>query len=422
MRKDIFSSTRRKIMSISIGIVMGTLLIFAFITQAIYKQSLFDEVDQQLLTHKNMIVNQAHVQYVDGQVIEVVLPSPLVKEFMNYVWYNGELIKDSPHMYKGSNLYPIFPKDKMDEVVSIDDEGYHYRGIQFEYKGCVFQLLLSVDNQVESLANLQQALFNAFLALIFIVLVVSFFLAKIALKPLYKAYQKQSLFIQDASHEMRTPLAVMRGKLELIVRSPQDKIENHYEAFSGMMTQLSGLEKMNKDLLLLSKEDMQGVLEIKKVKAHTLLDELAEFYTELSEMYNLEFKYESLNGEDYVEWDLVKVRRCLSILLENAIKYSNPTGCITLSSIVEEKYLKVTVSDTGRGMKESEIKHIFDRFYRSSEVRASGIEGSGIGLSLLQSLAYTMGIKIKVSSVYGKGSQFTLWIPKNMSDKSLKRF
>lgn len=415
MRKDIFSSTRRNIIAISMSIVMGTLLIFAFITQVMYKKSLFNEVDQQLLTHKNMIVNEAHVQYYDDKLLDVVLPSPLVKEFINYVWHEGKLVKDSPHLYKGSSRYPKFPEGIMDQVVTIKDEGYCYRGIQFEYKGCLFQLMLSIDHQMESLANLQNALFNALLALVLIVLVVSFFLARMALRPLYKAYYKQAAFIQDASHEMRTPLAVMRGKLELIVRSPQDKIEEHYEAFSGMMTQLSGLEKMNKDLLLLSKEDMQGVLEIKRIEANELFDEIVEFYSALSEMYDLEFRYEKLSKQIIVDWDVVKVKRCLSILLENAIKYTRPNGSISLQIEIEEKYLKVSVADSGRGMKSTEINHIFDRFYRGSEVRASGIEGSGIGLSLLKSLAYTMGIKIKVSSDYGKGSNFTLWIPKKMS-------
>lgn len=107
----------------------------------------------------------------------------------------------------------------------------------------------------------------------------------------------------------------------------------------------------------------------------------------------------------------------MSILLENAIKYSDAQGRISLKVIPEDKGIKVLVEDTGRGMTQDEMAHIFDRFYRSKEVRALGIEGSGIGLSLLQSLAYTMGVKIKVDSEYGKGSSFYLWIPKKMSNK-----
>lgn len=417
MKKDVFSNTRRNIMAVSIGIVMGTLLIFSWITQFMYKQSLFEEVDQQLLTHKNMIINEMHVQYEKGKVVEVVLPSPLVKELINYVWSDHQLVKGSPHPYKGQSEYPLFPENIKDKIVSIQDGEYAYRGIQFMSDGCLVQLLLSVDSQLDSLANLQNALLKAFLVLILVCLAVSFYLAKIALKPLYRAYSKQAAFIQDASHEMRTPLAVIKGKLELIVRKPSDPIEVHYDELSSMMSELNGLEKLNKDLLLLSKEDMQGILEIQLIELGEVFKETVEFYSELSELRDLQFIEEIVEPEIKVQWDMTKVKRCISILLENAIKYSKDQGKILLKVIPEDKYIKVVVEDTGRGMTAEEMAHIFDRFYRSKEVRGSGIEGSGIGLSLLQSLAYTMEIKIKVDSEYGKGSRFLLWIPKKMSNK-----
>ncbi|MBE6023580.1 MAG: HAMP domain-containing histidine kinase [Cellulosilyticum sp.] len=417
MRKDIFSSTRRNIIIMSLGIVMGTLLIFAILTQAIYKENLFDEVDRQLSTHKNMVINDAHIQENGENQGDIILPSPLVRELINYVWKEGQLVKDSPHPYKGEHPYPQFPGDVMNKMVSIEDGPYHYRGIQFEVKGYTVQLLLSTDALIDSLANLQKALFIAFLVLVIIGFVVAFYLAKIALKPLAKAYHKQAAFIQDASHEMRTPLAVIKGKLELIVRRPQDCIEAHYDEFSGIMSELSGLEKLNKDLLLLSKEDMSGILEVKKISLQTLFSEITDFYSEICLFHDLHFEYQGVIENIEVEWDQVKVKRCISILLENAIKYSSPDERVSLKVVPEEKYVRVEVLDTGRGIREEEMEHIFDRFYRSNEVRASGIEGSGIGLSLLQSLAYTMGIKIKVESKYGVGSHFMLWIPRYMASR-----
>lgn len=417
MRKDIFSNTRRYIMSISIGIVMGTLLIFSCITQLTYKDSLFEAVDHQLLTHKNMILNEMHVQYENGEIVEVVLPSPLVKELINYVWSSNKLVKGSPHPYKGTTEYPEFPDNIEDKIVTIYNGAYAYRGIQFMNEDCLIQLLLSIDTQLDSLQNLQSALLKAFLILILLCLAVSFYLAKVVLKPLYRAYNKQAAFIQDASHEMRTPLAVIKGKLELIVRKPNDLIEIHYDELSSIMTELSGLEKLNKDLLLLAKEDMKGILEIQRIKVGVVFKEVIEFYGELSDLYGLQFIEEIQEPEAEVEWDIAKVKRCISILLENAMKYSSEQGKISVNVVSEDKYIKVTVEDTGRGMTEEERAHIFDRFYRSKEVRAMGIEGSGIGLSLLQSLAYTMGIKIKVDSEYNQGSCFILWIPRKMSNK-----
>lgn len=416
MRKDIFSKTRKNVMIMSIGIVMSTLLTFALITEVIYRNNLFDTVDKELQTHKNMILNEAHIKYNGDTVVEVILPSPLVRELINFVWQGDTLVKDSPHAYKGSKKYPEF-KDQVGEgLIQIEDDGYYYRGLQFMLKDCKIQLLLSVDEEMTALNNLRRALLIAFVILLFIALVLAYYLARLALRPLYVTYNKQVRFVQDASHEMRTPLAVIRGKMELLARSSKDTIEEHFDELSSMMSEMRGLEKMNKDLLLLSKEDMKGILAVSEVSVQKFFTDIAQLYQDLAEIHQITFSYEGLNEEKAVWWDEVKVKRCISILLENAIKYSEAGDEVRLSVVMQEKYLRVKVEDTGKGIKKEELPHIFERFYRSKEVRGAGIEGSGIGLSLLQSLCYTMGIKVKVNSVYLKGTSFSLDIPVKMTD------
>lgn len=414
MQKNIFKSTRRNIMGMSVGIVMGTLVVFAIITQTLFEESLFDDVDQQLLTHKNMILTDMHVKYKEGQIVEVTLPTPLSRELINYVWLGNKLMEDSPHEYKGSSQYPKFMIEKNGHIVMIRDEGYEYRGIQFESQGLSIQLLLNVDAQINSLRELKRALIIAFFILSVIGLWISFILAKVTLKPIYRAYQKQAQFIQDASHEMRTPLAVIRGKIELIVRHSKDSIEMHYSEMAGIMSELSGLEKMNKDLLLLSKEDMNHRLELHSIELNEWMQEIVNFYEEICTMHDLKLCYEPALLDCKLEWDEIKVKRCLSILLENAIKYSKHQGKVFINVLPQEKVIEIQIRDEGIGIKESELPYIFNRFYRSNEVRGSGKEGSGIGLSLFQSLAFSMETKWKVESEYGKGSCFTMWIPKKM--------
>lgn len=422
-RKDIFKTTGRKIMLMSMSIVIGTLITFAWVTEMIFSRTLLDAVDQRLYTHKNMVLREAHITYEEEKVVEVVLPAPLTKELINYVWQGEKLVKDSPHLYKGSTTYPQFPKtskigsgENMDyeRPVTIKDSKYYYRGIQFMLDGCKVQLLLNINEEFLFILQLRRALQIAFCILVLGALILAFYLAKWALRPLYEMYQKQARFIQDASHEMRTPLAVIRGKLELLARKNQDSIYEHFDELSGMMSELKGIEKMNKDLLMISKEDMKGVLEVKPLNLRKFLDEIAELYGELAGFREIEFTYQGIQEDVTVNWDQDKMKRCINILLENAIKYSESNGRVMLQAQKQEKGIRLIVSDKGRGIKEEEMPYIFERFYRSNEVRASGIEGSGIGLSLLKSLCYTMGIKMKVESKYQEGSTFILEVPLRM--------
>lgn len=238
------------------------------------------------------------------------------------------------------------------------------------------------------------------------------YLASKVIKPVKKAYEKQIYFVQDASHEMRTPVAVIKGKVELLAHSPDDTIDDHFEHISNMMSEIRGLEKLNNDLLLLSKEDLELGLNITSFSLDDFIDEISEFYIDLAEIRHRDFQVIKPKNEIIVSWEKDKIKRAIIILLENAFKYTNEGGSVKL--IVEDltKSIKVTVKDDGIGIKEEDQKRIFDRFYRSKEVRGKNISGTGIGLSLLKSITKNFGIKLKVNSRYGEGSEFILVIPK----------
>ena len=102
------------------------------------------------------------------------------------------------------------------------------------------------------------------------------------MKPVKEAYDKQVYFVQDASHEMRTPLAVIKGRLELLANSWEDTIEMHFEHISKMMSEIRGLEKLNSDLLLLSKEDLNLTVNITSFKLDDFIKDLSDFYFDLA--------------------------------------------------------------------------------------------------------------------------------------------
>lgn len=411
-KKDLFRATKKRIMFSSVLIVLGALLIFALITQMVYKRTIYTNIDQQLQSQKNMILRAPNLIKHKGDEEEIIMPAPLVTNLISLVFKDGELVDEGPHEYQGKEAYPKFPDNyKFEEIITIEDAGYTYRAVALEKEGLWIELLINIERELATVEDLEKALCLAFLLLVLIALAMASYIATIALKPLHRSYDKQAAFVQDASHEMRTPLAIIRGKLELMARASKDPIEAHYDEIASMMSELRGLEKLNRDLLLMSKEDMEGSVELAEFSLNDLLEELGGLYGEFAELQDKVFSLNKLDIDKEVRWDEVKVKRCLSILLDNALKYTSEGAQITLSAKKAERAILLSVADTGIGIKEEDQKRLFDRFFRSDEVRARGIEGSGIGLSLLQSLCHTLNIKITVQSEYGRGTTFVLKVP-----------
>lgn len=413
-QSDLFIRTKRNIILSTLSIVLICLITFILVTQYFYKSRLFEGVDQQLLTHKNMILNEEIIKK-KGQSEEVIIPAPLTPDLISFVWRGSELVDKSPHTYFGEGNYPVFPKGYEGGLITLESKGYTYRAVSFEKEGLRIQLLFNVDPQILSVKQLERANSLSLMVLIGITLALASYLAALVLKPVKKAYNEQVYFVQDASHEMRTPLAVIKGQVELMTAHPQDRIEEHFEQFSQMIGEIRSLEKLNRDLLLLSKEDIESKTVGEAIEVKTFIGEIKEFYTELAELQNKHFIVKVPDSPVNVKWDLEKVKRCLIILLENAFKYTDEEDTILLGMTKVNKSIVVRIEDSGIGISKEDQKRLFDRFFRSSDVRARGIEGSGIGLSLLQSLAHTLGIKVQVQSTYGKGTVFTLEIPLKMN-------
>ena len=328
------------------------------------------------------------------------------------LYNNGEFQAMSNNLYFSEDNLPQFPDNSDDNIVTIESNGYAFRGVSVTHDSKKIQILANIDSEIASMKRLVTSMIFGLITLIAIALVLSAYLAAKVIKPVREAYDKQVYFVQDASHEMRTPLAVIKGKLELLANASGDRIYDHFDHISKIMSEIRGLEKLNSDLLLLSKEDLNLGDNIEKFDLNDFIDEISEFYTDLAEIKKKKFTIIRPEESTQVEWDYNKIKRALTVLLENAFKYTDENGEIHLKIEIIKKYVRISVKDNGIGIKEEEKTRIFDRFYRSEFVRGKNIGGTGIGLSLLKSIGKSFGIKIKVNSEYGVGSEFILDIPK----------
>lgn len=333
------------------------------------------------------------------------------------VYNNGIFESMSSNLYFNEDNLPPIPQEAYNKLINIENDGYNFRCGIVKNNNYDIQILINIDPEIRSIRSLTTTIILSLIILIIITMILSTYLASKVVKPIKEAYDKQVYFVQDASHEMRTPLAVIKGKLELLANSWEDTIEMHFEHISKIMSEIRGLEKLNSDLLLLSKEDLNLAINITDFKLKDFVNNLSEFYIDLADLKGKTFNVKMNKAEIeniIVHWDYDKIKRAIVILLENAFKYTGDDGEINLTIENLNKDIKISVKDNGIGIKKEEQSRIFDRFYRSESVRGENISGTGIGLSLLKSISKNFNIKLNVTSEYGVGTEFTLLIPKIM--------
>ncbi|MFQ5846213.1 MAG: sensor histidine kinase [Candidatus Methylomirabilales bacterium] len=224
------------------------------------------------------------------------------------------------------------------------------------------------------------------------------------------AFTQIRQFSADASHELQTPLTILKGELEVALRAPR-----HPDEYQRILK--SGLEEINRiahlveGLLLLARADA-GVLRMDRrpVDLAQLAEEVYGQAKVLADTRSITLRLAPVEPTS-IPGDYERLRRLLLNLVDNGIKYTPPGGQVTLSLTVDGAWAALRVSDTGIGLSREERGRIFQRFYRAAETRAQGEGGAGLGLCIARSIAEAHGGRIQVESAPGRGSTFTVRLP-----------
>lgn len=221
-------------------------------------------------------------------------------------------------------------------------------------------------------------------------------------------FTTQRRFIADVSHELRTPLAAMQGNLEVLDRGGLRNPELAAEAVTDMRRETGRLIRMTNDLLLLAQSDARVEIRSEPVELDTLVLEVFRELRPLAGGVQLR-----LGAEDQVTivGDRDRLKQALLNLGVNALQYTPQDGTVTLGLEQRDGYALLTVSDTGVGIGEDDMPHIFDRFYRADRSRSRHSGGAGLGLSIVKRVAEAHGGHATVASIPGRGSTFAIWLP-----------
>ncbi len=220
-----------------------------------------------------------------------------------------------------------------------------------------------------------------------------------------KVFQAQKHFVADASHELRSPLTVIRGNLDLLKRHISE--EDRRESLRAIETETARMAKVTNDLLALAElESGQPVKQEKVALKDIVLEELKRTQHMAGNRKIIIGSQENLE----VMGDTDRLGQILGNLVDNAIRYTPDGGTITLSLFRDGEWARLEVADTGIGIAPEHLPHLFDRFYRVDKARSRVSGGTGLGLSIVKGIAEHHGGRVTVTSKPGKGSTFTVWL------------
>jgi len=224
------------------------------------------------------------------------------------------------------------------------------------------------------------------------------------------SYNSQKQFVSDASHELRTPIAVIQGYVRMLERWGKDDRSILDEGIRAISQETSAMKELVESLLFLARHDKK-----------TLMMEMSSF--DPAELIRELQKEEIMVHKDYhfvtsrmdsmtISADRNMMKQVLRILCDNAVKYSGPDSTITLSCTREQVHTCcLSVKDEGQGIAQDELPKIFDRFYRSDKARQSETGGHGLGLSIARIIVVAHKGKLRVRSKPGSGSVFSIILP-----------
>ena len=230
------------------------------------------------------------------------------------------------------------------------------------------------------------------------------------LSRLNTAFQEVRQFSADASHELQTPLTVLKGEIEVGLRSPR-KPEEYQAILRSVLEETDRIARLVEGLLLLSRSDA-GVLRMDRrpVNLKGLIEEVIHQVQPLAGLHSVSLRTGPVELAQ-IQGDPDHLRRLLLNLVDNGIKYTQPGGSVEISLRRDEKFAILQVSDTGIGIPKEDQEKVFRRFYRTAAARAQGESGAGLGLAIARSIVEAHGGRIEVQSAVGKGSLFTIFLP-----------
>jgi len=226
------------------------------------------------------------------------------------------------------------------------------------------------------------------------------------------AFRETTRFTADASHELRTPISLIRTSAELALRRERS-VDEYRDALTGILRESERTTGLIENLLTLARADAAADgLQRSAVDVHALLAEIRPSLSDLCASKNLAFQLDDAGTPMEVFGDVTALRRLVLILVDNAVKYTIGPGQVTVSLADEANGILLTVEDTGIGIGPEDLPRVFDRFYRADKARTRDSGGAGLGLSIAKWIVERHGGAIEIVSEPERGCLVRVTLPR----------
>lgn len=228
------------------------------------------------------------------------------------------------------------------------------------------------------------------------------------LRGMKESERRQARFVDDASHELRTPIAVIQGYVNMLDRWGKDDPGILDESIEAIKNESQHMKELVEQLLFLARGDNgRNHLNLTELNMNEVMEEVYEESMMIDDRHRYSFTADPA-GEALIMGDAAMIKQSVRILVQNAAKYSEDASEISFRVISDDSTVSYVIQDEGQGIEAHDVVHIFERFYRSDQARNSSTGGSGLGLSIAKWIVDAHGGRIEVVSRPEIGTRFTV--------------
>ncbi len=297
-------------------------------------------------------------------------------------------------------------------IISICNSNYSYlKSTNSNTKITKIALIDRSNYQVLIYQLLKSFLLVGVLSLI-ILFIISIYFTNKSIKPIKEAFDKQKQFIADASHELKTPITIIKTNTSLVLSNPNDTIKHQAKWINYINSQTDRMSKLIDEMLSLAKLDAQeNNIILVPINISKVIESMILMFDAIIYENNINLET-TISRDVFVNGDKENLKKLFSILMDNAIKHTNKNGTLSIKLITDKNKVKIIVKNTGKGIAKENLEKIFDRYYRSDDSRLRETGGYGLGLAIAKSIVSKHKGKIYAQSTLNKDTSFIVELPK----------